>query len=69
MQFLTTVPLAAFQFPFSCTIQTTTVGKTAEEIKRKIRSQLEKQQQQQQNYLRESISLASGFTFATSFRW
>ena len=46
IQFLTTVPLAAFQFPFSYTVQTTIVGKTAEEIKRKIRSQLEKQQQQ-----------------------
>ena len=40
IQFLTTVPLAAFQFPFSYTVQTTIVGKTAEEIKHKIRTQL-----------------------------
>lgn len=40
IQFLTTVPLAAFQFPFSYTVQTTIFGKTAEEIKHKIRTQL-----------------------------
>ena len=40
IQFLTTVPLAAFQFPFLYTVQTTIFGKTAEEIKHKIRTQL-----------------------------